>query len=69
MDLRKIIHRRIRHHADGVDVVGDISAVVSGNVGQRGTSSHVSSRQKTRIVQKSGRTHVSEESETEEGGG
>ena len=69
MNLRKIINRRIRHSDEGVHVVGDINAVISGNVGQRGTSSHVSRRQRTRIVQKSGRTQVAHEDETTEGGG
>jgi hypothetical protein len=56
MNILKLINRRIRHQAGGVDAVGDINAVVSANVGERGRSrTHVSSRQ--RIVQRSGTRH------------
>jgi hypothetical protein len=58
MNIRKVIQRRIRHSGDGVDVVGDINAVIAGNVGEGSSSSHVSSRQ--RVVQRSGKTVVSE---------
>ena len=61
MNIRKIINRRIRHSGDGVDVVGDVNAVISANVNERGGSSHVSSKQ--RIVQRSGETVVSGESD------
>ena len=61
MNIRKIIDRRIRHSGDGVDVVGDVNAVISANVNERGGSSHVSSRQ--RIVQRAGETVVSEQSD------
>lgn len=67
MNIRKIINRRIRHEGDGVDVVGDVNAVISANVGERGGSSHVSSKQ--RVVQRSGRTAVSESGTTEGGTG
>jgi hypothetical protein len=64
MNIRKIIDRRIRHSGDGVDVVGDVNAVISANVNEPGGSTHVSSRQ--RVVQRSGKTVVSEQ--TDEGG-
>jgi hypothetical protein len=64
MNVRKIINRRIRHSDDGVDVVGDINAVISANINEPGGSSHVSSRQ--RIVQRAGERVVSDESD--EGG-
>ena len=51
MNIRKIIEKRIRHSRDGVDVVGDVNAVVSANVGERKSSASVSSRQ--RVVQRS----------------
>jgi hypothetical protein len=66
MKIRKIIDRRIRHSADGVDVVGDVQGVISANVNEPGGSSHVSSSQRQRIVQRGGKTVVSEESD--EGG-
>ena len=44
MRLRKIIQRRIRRSANGVDVVGDINAAIAANVGERSQTTHVSSR-------------------------
>jgi hypothetical protein len=44
MQIKKIIQRRIRRSADGVDLVGDINAAISANVGERSSTSHVSSR-------------------------
>jgi hypothetical protein len=43
MQIRKIIQRRIRRSADGVDFIGDINAAISGNVGESSSHSHVSS--------------------------
>jgi hypothetical protein len=59
MNLRKVITRRIRRQADGVDVQGDINAVVAANVNEPGSSTAVSSSQ--RIVQRSGRAAVSKD--------
>ena len=62
MNIRKVIQRRIRHSGEGVNAVGDINAVVAGNVNEPGPSrTHVSTRQSTRIVQKGGKTEVYEE--------
>jgi hypothetical protein len=47
MKLHKIIRRRIREQRDGVSVAGDVNVAVSGNVGERGATTHVSSRQET----------------------
>jgi hypothetical protein len=58
MDIRKIINRRIRHSADGVDVVGDVTAAISANVNESGGSSHASTSQ--RIVHRDGKTVVAE---------
>jgi hypothetical protein len=55
MQLRKIISKRIRRDEGGIQVAGDVNAVVSANVGQPGSSSHVSSRQTARVVQQAGR--------------
>ena len=44
MQIRKVIQRRIRHSGPGVDLVGDVNAAVSANVGERSSTSHVSSR-------------------------
>jgi hypothetical protein len=45
MKLHKIIRRRIREQRDGVSVAGDVNVAVSGNVGERGATTQVSSRQ------------------------
>lgn len=45
MKLHKVIRRRIREQRDGVSVAGDVNVAVSGNVGERGATTHVSSRQ------------------------
>jgi hypothetical protein len=68
MNIRKIIQRRIRHHGKGVNAVGDVNAVISANVNEGSSHSHVSARSRSRIVQRSGRTHMSEETETTRGG-
>jgi hypothetical protein len=47
VNLRKIISRRVRHHGDRVDVVGDVNAVIAANVGESGTTTRVSSKQRT----------------------
>jgi hypothetical protein len=44
MQIRKIIQRRIRRTAEGVDLVGDVNAAISANVGERASTAHVSSR-------------------------
>src|SRR3954466_1412098 len=43
MQIRKIIQRRIRRSAGGVDFMGDVNAAISGNVGESSSHSHVSS--------------------------
>jgi hypothetical protein len=45
MRLHKVIRRRIREQRDGVSIAGDVNVAVSGNVGERGAATHVSSRQ------------------------
>jgi hypothetical protein len=44
MQIHKVIQRRIRRNADGVDFVGDVNAAISANVGESSSTSHVSSR-------------------------
>ena len=44
MQIRKVIQRRIRRTAPGVDLIGDVNAAISANVGERGSTTHVSSR-------------------------
>jgi hypothetical protein len=44
MKFQKVIQRRIRRSGEGVDLVGDVNAAISANVGERSSFSHVSSR-------------------------
>jgi hypothetical protein len=44
MQIRKIIQRRLRHSSEGLDFAGDINAAISANVGESGSTTHVSSR-------------------------
>ena len=60
MRVAKIIRRRIRKSSDGVNFAGDINAAIAANVGERGTSTHAHTSSSQRIVQRSGRTHVSD---------
>lgn len=62
--LQKIIQKRIRRQSTGVNAVGDVNAVVSANVNEGGSRSHLSTRSRQRIVQRSGRTDVADERET-----
>jgi hypothetical protein len=68
MNIRRIIEQRIRHHGKGVNAAGDVHAVISANVGKGSSHTHVSSRSRQRIIQRSGRTEVFEERETSRGG-
>jgi hypothetical protein len=61
MNLRKIISKQIRREGDGVNVAGDVNAVVSANVDESSPSTNaVSRRTRTRIVQRGGKTEVAE---------
>ena len=56
MKIRKVIQKKIDHQDEGVQVAGDVNAVVSANVNEPGSKNHVSSRQsKARVVQRGGR--------------
>jgi hypothetical protein len=66
MKVNEAIRKRIRRSGDGVNVVGDVNAAVTGRVGEGSTSgSRVVSRQ--RIVQRNGETteHSVQSSNTE----
>jgi hypothetical protein len=69
MNIRKIIQKRIRHQDEGVNAVGDVNAVISANVERGSSHSHVSTRSRQRIVQRSGRTKIGGDRETTGGGG
>ena len=68
MNVRRIIQKRIRHHGRGVNAVGDLNAAISANVNEPGSKNVVSSRTRSRIVQRSGRTEVFEERDATGGG-
>jgi hypothetical protein len=61
MRFRKIISKRFRREAEGVQIAGDVNAVVSANVGERNSSSQVSSKQQSRVVQRSRQRKSSDE--------
>jgi hypothetical protein len=50
---KKVIRKRFRHEKDGVQVAGDINAVISTNVEHTGGATGVSSHSRQRIVQRS----------------
>ena len=58
MKIRKIVQERIRHAGEGVNVAGDVNAVVSANVNEPGPS-HTSVSSRQRVVQRSGRAKAS----------
>ncbi len=66
MNIRRIVNKHLRHEQDGVKVAADVNAVVSANVGEQNSVSHTSRRQRTRVVQRSGKTVVSETRESQE---
>jgi hypothetical protein len=65
INIRKIINRRIRKQGQNVDLAGDVNAVISANVGERGSVTRTSSKQ--RVVQRS-RAEASAGTESIEGG-
>jgi hypothetical protein len=64
--FRKVINEPIEVDEDGVHIAGGVNAVISANVNEPGTKSHVSSKQKVRVVQRNGKTYVEHETETDE---
>jgi hypothetical protein len=69
MKVRKIIDKAMRHRSGGSEIVGDVNAVVSANVGEKESRNVVSSRRRTRIVQRNGRTEISETTDDKPEGG
>jgi hypothetical protein len=66
MDFRRIFSKRIRRQEDGVQIASDINAVVSANVGQRSSSTRLSSKQSSRVVQRSGQEGQRDQTEEAE---
>jgi hypothetical protein len=69
VNVRKLIERRIRHAGKAVNATGDVNAVVAANINEGSSQSHVSHRSRTRIVQRSGRTTITEETDPRRGSG
>jgi hypothetical protein len=51
MNIKKVVQRRIRERIGGVDLAGDVNAVVAANVNESSSTTSVSSRQT--VVQRS----------------
>jgi hypothetical protein len=52
VNFAKIVRRRIRERADGVDIAGDVNAVVASNIGRDSSVTHVSSQQRVQTGSK-----------------
>lgn len=63
MKIHKAVSKRIRKTGESVNLTGDVNAVVVVNDGEEASTASVTSRQ--RIVQRSGRTVVSEQETSE----
>jgi len=60
--VNRIVQKRVRHSRDGVNVVGDVNAAITSNVGEGGTtSSRLVTRQSIaqRSSKKTGRSQQS----------
>jgi hypothetical protein len=66
VQIHKIIQRRIRRNADGVDLIGDVNAAISANVGESSSTSHVSSG--SSVSAQSMRKHTGESHDAEDQG-
>lgn len=69
MKINEVFNKRLRYSRDGVNAAGDIDAVVAATVSETGTRNKVSSRQRSRIVQRGGKTLVDESSSESKTGG
>jgi hypothetical protein len=67
MNIRKIIERRIRHRTGGVDLDADVNAVIAANVGEPGSVTSASNRQ--RVVHSSRSRASAEGGSAEQRGG
>jgi hypothetical protein len=65
MKVRKVIRRELRHGEPGINVAGDVNAVVAANVNEPGES-HTSVSSRQRIVQRSTKGDRDESSERRE---
>lgn len=68
MRYRKVVSRRIEGSEDGVNLACSVNAVIAVNVNEDGGSSHTSSKQRVKVIQRNGRTEVWETSIETKGG-
>jgi hypothetical protein len=59
--VRKVVRKRVRRAGDGVNVVADVNAAISTTTGTNGNVAATTRRQSVSIVQRNGRTEVTEE--------
>jgi len=59
--MRKVVNKRIRRSGNGVNIVADVNAVVAATVGTSDGVTARTSRRSVSIVQRNGRTEVTEE--------
>jgi hypothetical protein len=62
MRFRKVVNKTVSEGDESSNVAGGINAVVAANINEPNSKMSVSSRQRRRIVQRSGKTIVNEES-------
>lgn len=63
--MRKVVRKRVRRTEGGVNIVGDVNAVVASHARRGAGEVGASARQRVRIVQRNGRTLVTEEHKAE----
>jgi hypothetical protein len=59
--VRKVVQKRIRRTGDGVNIVADVNAAVAATVGKSDGVAATTRRQSVTIVQRNGRTEITEE--------
>jgi hypothetical protein len=61
MKLSKVISKTLRHEGKAAQVAGRIDAAIAANVNEPGTTTRSRTKTRRRIVQRSGRTVVSQQ--------
>ena len=63
--MRKVIRRRVRTSRDGIDIVGDVHAVIASGSSEPGSTVRSSSRSRVKVVQGPNGSKVVEESDVD----
>jgi hypothetical protein len=58
MQIRRVVHKRLRKRSDGINLAGDLNAAIAGSVNEPGSHTYVRSTSRNRIVQRNGETEV-----------